>query len=601
MSALSSNKLKQARRLQKAGKLGQSLALYEKLLQRDPGNAGLHYQTGLVLREAGHLQQAVSYLNSAVTLGIQSADIFADLALCMNRAYQYEQAETMARASVALDQKHHRGLYQLLDVLFTQGKYAEAIPVAKMLLGHPAVTAKERVLIARTFTATGQYSIAVELVEAIIRQDPKVAEAHLLLSQVYMDVLKWDEGLESAQMALELAPNNAAFIANKAHILEHHGRFEEAFALVEPLTRTGDVRNAAAFHVYARLAKRFGKTEHAVQLLEKLGNDPSRSVGVRHTTFNLLGTAYDALGQYDKAFAAITRGNELRPMFYQDELHEQSVNNTMEWFSAEQFRKLSGVTAGKSQHELQPIFIVGMPRSGTSLTEKILARHPRVHAGGELPHVATLIHNDLPLMLSVADGFPANLRALNEEIAIAAAGIYHEQIAEIAPEGVSFVTDKMPMNYMFLGAIAALFPRAKIIHCNRDPMAVGLSCYFTNFASATDLGFSQSLELIGSYTLRYQRLMAHWRSVLSTPIYDVSYENLVSNPEVEIARLLEFCELPWDEACLSPQDAAQTTKTASYNQVRRAINTHSIERWRRYEKQLQPLKAVLGLNDSQAA
>ncbi|CAN0501672.1 unnamed protein product, partial [Discosporangium mesarthrocarpum] len=141
----------------------------------------------------------------------------------------------------------------------------------------------------------------------------------------------------------------------------------------------------------------------------------------------------------------------------------------------------------------------------------------------------------------------------------------------------------------------------KIIHCTRDPLDVGLSCYFADFTSATELGFSQDLELLGNYTKRYRQLMSKWHERLPLSILDVSYEALVSDPENEIKKLLEFCDLPWHEECLHPHQSTQLTTTASYNQVREPINTSSIGRWKHYDRHLNPLKSVLGLQDSHAA
>ena len=154
---------------------------------------------------------------------------------------------------------------------------------------------------------------------------------------------------------------------------------------------------------------------------------------------------------------------------------------------------------------------------------------------------------------------------------------------------------------MHLGAIAKLFPGAKIIHCTRNPLDTALSCYFTQFTSTTELGFSQDLELIGNYIKRYEEMMAHWHEVLPLPILDLSYEALVSSPDTEIRKLLEFCDLPWHEACLNPEESTALTTTASYNQTRKPINTQSIGRWKIYEKQLQPLRESLGLVGQSAA
>lgn len=601
MATLNSSKYKQAGRLHRDGKLVQALDLYQKLLRREPDNAQLNHRVGILLRDIGQLQQAVAHLNKAVMLGLQSADIFADLAECMNLAQEPRQGETMARAALTLQDSHLDGLRQLLKSLFMQAKYAEALPFCAQLLVQPALTITDRLQIARIYTATNQYALAAIISNKAKELDSGSVEARVLLSQIYMNVQKWDEAYEEVQQALDMEPHNVALISHKAHILERKGQDEEAFQLVEPLLKDGAIHNVTAIHVYARLAKRFGVLDHAIGLLERLLGSRVLSVGGRSTTLCLLGAAYDTKGHYEKAFTAIAQGNKIRPAFFDDEGHEQYVNAMIDWFTAERCRNLAKAAMATSNDGLQPIFIVGMPRSGTSLTERILARHPQVHGGGELPYIKTLIYEDLPLMLAVGDEFPANLRAMNSKIADEAATVYLEHLAQFVPPGVRHVTDKMPMNFMYLGFMSLLFPQAKFIHCTRDPLATGLSCFFTEFASVSEMGFSQDLELIGRYTARYQRLMAHWKAVLPVPILDISYEQLVSDPRAEINGLLEFCNLPWSDACLRPESTEQNTKTASYNQVRQPINTQSLEKWRHYEHYLEPLKLGLGLKRSDAA
>ncbi len=599
---VSSAKIKQVQRLFKAGKLQEAYALSTKLINRFPDNAGLYHLTAKIVQAARNFTAASNLFNQAISLGLRSPDVFADNAESLNCMGQFAQAEGMAQAAVTLDSRNTSALRQLLQALFAQGKYSLALPHARELLASRSIALRDRLLIARNHACLGQYSQAIEIVEAALDASPDAAEAHLLLSQILLDVREWDRAAHAADSALNLAPGDAAVISNKAHILEHQGEYEAAFALIDPLingvaTARGSSLHIGAVHVYARLAKRYGKLEHAIELLEKAVEQDALSVGMRHTSLNLLGASYDALGAYDKAFKAIDAANKQRPNFFDDAAHEASVNSMIGWFTKERVSSM-GVA---NQLSNRPIFIVGMPRSGTSLTEKILARHSAVDAGGELPFIAMISQNELPVMLAVGDAYPANLRALNVDVANEAAALYLEQALEqIAGEAERF-TDKMPMNFLYLGLIATLFPEAKIINCTRDPMAVGLSCYMANFASATDMGFTQDLECTGRYIRRYERLMAHWHAVLPNPILDLSYEALVSNPNEEIARLLEFCELPWEDACLTPQHSTGTTMTASYNQVRQAINTRSVAHWQHYEKQLVPLKQGLNISESAAA
>jgi len=590
-------KLKQARRLQKAGDFARAESIYQKLLKRVPESGEVHQGIARVYRAIGKFDFATAHFNQAIALGLHSAEIFAENASVLNHMERYTEAETMASAAITLDPTHRSAHRQMLKAMLTQGKYKEAIPVAQQLLHISPNTASDRIMAAWLNTALEQHDAAIAQAEKAIELDATYADAYYLLSRVFKNVQQWDKAVEFADKACELAPDNDEYIAQKADMLEHRGQFEEAYALVKPLIDKGKPYNGVAVHVYSELAGRFGKREHAVQLLENLAAESSDFVGMKYATLSMLGAHYDSLGEYDKAFAAIDKANKLRPSRYSDEQVEAYINDIVNWFTGEKMSQ--AVTA--SSDEAQPIFIVGMPRSGTSLTEKILSRHADVHAGGETIHLPKVLHQKLPSLLHSEQSFPECLESLTPELAQQAAEEFLSRVCEGAAVETSRVTEKRPMNYVYLGAIAQLFPNAKIIHVTRNPLDIALSCYFANFASSSELGFSQDFELFAAYYKRYEQVMAHWHKVLPLEILDLSYESLVTEPDAEIRKLLEFCDLSWDENCLNPQDSTQVTMTASYNQVRKPINTSSIGRWKRYERHLAPLQKALGLLDSEAA
>jgi tetratricopeptide (TPR) repeat protein len=213
-----------------------------------------------------------------------------------------------------------------------------------------------------------------------------------------------------------------------------------------------------------------------------------------------------------------------------------------------------------------PIFIVGMPRSGSSLVEQILAAHPHVHGGGELPDL--LGRPETYGLTSGAGEFPGFLEGLGPESARAGAEKYIARLRELSADAER-VTDKLPGNFQYLGLIAAILPKAKIIHSLRDPLDTCFSCYTTDFG--TGQGFTFDLEALGEYFRLYQELMAFWHETLPIPILDVGYEALVENPREETARMLDFCGLPWDDACLEPHKADRPVFTASMWQVRQPI------------------------------
>ena len=245
----------------------------------------------------------------------------------------------------------------------------------------------------------------------------------------------------------------------------------------------------------------------------------------------------------------------------------------------------------------QPVFIIGLPRSGTSLVEQILASHPEVHGAGELTDIGRLAQS-LRVRVRSDKRFPDSALDIEQAQVAPLAQIYLDRLHGLAPDAVR-ITDKMPSNFLYLGFIALLYPGARVIHCRRDPRDVGLSCYFQNFSHRP--AFAYDLGDIGFYNREYERLMAHWRTVAPVSIHDIDYETLIAEQERESRRLVEFCGLAWDDACLAFHKSGRAVRTASSWQVRQPIYRNSARRWRNYEPHLAPLIDALDGGGAPAA
>jgi Sulfotransferase family len=229
-------------------------------------------------------------------------------------------------------------------------------------------------------------------------------------------------------------------------------------------------------------------------------------------------------------------------------------------------------------------------RSGTTLAEQILASHPRVHGAGELPIVGTLI-NSLPQRLGTTESFPEVMAKLDATVTRQVAEA-HARLLQEHGGAAERVIDKLPGNYLNLGFIATLFPKARIIHCRRDPVDTCLSNYIQNYQGS--IPYARDLVHLGRYYRAYARLMAHWAKVLPVPIFELQYEEMTAGPEALSRRLIAFCGLEWDERCLRFHETQRVVRTASVLQVRQPIYRSSVGRWKRYEAFLQPLTETLG-------
>ncbi len=263
-----------------------------------------------------------------------------------------------------------------------------------------------------------------------------------------------------------------------------------------------------------------------------------------------------------------------------DEFDRLIATFTPEFFEAQ--------TSPGSDSE-RPVFILGMPRSGTTLVEQIIARHPLAFGAGELM-TRNRVTWTLPAALKSGTTYPECAALMDERFTDEAANGYLKELRQL-PDAAVRVTDKMPNNFRHIGLIARLFPRARIIHCQRNPMDICLSCYFLDFRGR--LGFAYDLTHLGQYYRQYERLMAHWKKVSPIPILDVRYEDLIADSEAVSRRMIDYCGLEWDDACLAHDETERPVMTASHWQARQPIYKTSVERWRHYERHLEPLSRAL--------
>jgi tetratricopeptide (TPR) repeat protein len=297
------------------------------------------------------------------------------------------------------------------------------------------------------------------------------------------------------------------------------------------------------------------------------------------------GRLCDENGDHDRAFAHHVRANSLKHQDYKPDACHVKTAEIMEVFDRDTLRRLRphGFDDGRF------VFIVGMPRSGTTLVEQILSAHPSVHGGGELPDISA-ISRTLGEHTATQRDYPRSVLHVGPEAIRGFGKAYARGVGARAPDAKR-ITDKSPLNFQHVGLISVLLPNAKIIHCTRHPLDTCLSCFFQNFVDNHEYSFS--LDGLGHFYADYRRLMRHWDGVIDDPPLTVEYERLVAEPEREARRLIGYLGLPWDPSCLRFDESRRPVQTASRWQVRQPIYTTSTGRWRAYEAQLAPLIRVL--------
>lgn len=392
------------------------------------------------------------------------------------------------------------------------------------------------------------------------------------------------------QQALTLNPLLLPALSGLGNLYLQLGRIEEAIAKFEVICSVAPL--CGWTHMIQ--AHQALQNPEVVELLEKAAQLPSLEGPINSGLLFCLAAHYDKSREAEKAFAAAFQANEASKgaIGYCPVKHRQQVEASIRQFTPSFFEQRSG-WGSRSQ---VPVFIVGMPRSGTTLTEQILASHPKVFGAGELGQIPELIARMEQWERKL--GSPLRYPLCVTELDHASTRLYAEQLLDslqaLAPEGSTYITDKLPHNFENVGLIRLLFPRCKIIHVHRDPRDVATSNYFTDYAAKQGgMGFAYDLHWIAEQLQDERRLHDHWQSVFPADILDVNYEDLIASPAQEVRRLLDYLELEWDESILAFQGLDRPVKTASVWQVRQPIYSTSKGRWQRYEDQLQPLTAML--------
>jgi len=413
-----------------------------------------------------------------------------------------------------------------------------------------------------------------------VQIDPDHVRAHEALGHLYLQRDRVDLARTHSERATALEPRNAELSVSHAFVLRRAGEIDQAYQRIVQHLDDAELGDRALL-LYLQMARQLGRADDAIGRLKSLRQPrlPERS-GLHFAAAALL----DRLGRYDEAFAQaqLAHATAVRPQVPVD-----YAGRLRTLLSHAKPGLLDGV-ARATHDNRRPVFVVGMPRSGTSLVEQILASHPQVFGAGELVHLTAagveLDRQPIP--------YPQVLRYLTEPLLNQKAGEYLAEIDKLDSQA-RYVVDKMPLNFLYLDLIQLLFPQSRAIHCRRSALDTCVSCYTTDIDVGRDI--ATDLSSLGRFYHGYSQLMLRWKNVLQIPVLDVNYEDLVIDPEAQVRRLLEFLGLLFDKNCLHFHDSTRNVATASREQVRKPLYSTSIGRWRHYEQHLDELKKALGV------
>jgi tetratricopeptide (TPR) repeat protein len=576
--------------LRELGRLDEALAHFRRAVELGPDQAQARSNLGQMLVDTGNPEEALPHCREAVRLQPNLAALHHNLGNALKALDRPLEAKAAYLEAIRLDPDLAQSHARLGLVLQQEGKFGDALTWLKQAVEMQPEDETFWEFLAELHMEREDYAEAIPCWRRVLALKPKRTPAHHELGCALQEEGQADEAEQHFQAALRLQPGLAAVHLSMAALREESGDLRAAESAIREALR---VQPAFAIP-HGRLATLLrGRLPAAdfTALQERLA-DPQLGDGPRARLLFGLAHVLDARGDYPGAAACLDRANALtrerrgsRKPQYDPAEHETFVDRLLPAFGPDFFSR----TAGMGLPTRRPVFVFGLPRSGTTLIEQVLASHSQVHGAGELP-LARETWNSVPVVLGRSDLPIECLDGLDQTAIRNLAQRHESQLTARAGGAAERIVDKMPDNYMYLGFLAALFPGAAFIHCRRDLRDVAVSCWMTDFRS---IRWANDFEHVATRFRHYRRLMEHWRKVLPVRMLEVDYEETVADLEQVARRLVDWCGLPWEPACLRFHETRRSIRTASVTQVRQPIYRTSVARWKNYETALAGLFAAL--------
>lgn len=595
--ALAHNGLANACRAQ--GDVAQALTHFRRAVELNPQLPYAQTNLGQLLLDLGQTQEALPHCREAVRLQPDSAPMHNNLGNALRKLGHITEAKGCYTEALRLAPNLAMIHNNLGHVMQEEGKLDESARWFEQATQLEPGNDLFRLHLANVLIERGDFDAAEKQLRAILERQPRNLDVQFALGKLYYEQGRLEEAQTIFRALLEARPNHPALNELLGEVLMELNQQEQAVACFRTAVR-GDPNFTPAL---AQLASHFRDQLPAdeYESLQRLAAQANLPDAERAPLLFGLAQVCDARGDYAEAAKYLEQANALeyavrqqRGQSYNHGAHVRFIDGLVDLFTLEFFERVRGFGVESER----PIFIVGLPRSGTTLLEQILASHPRVFGAGEL----RLSREDFEELGGGSDGL-SEARAF--EIL---RGIEADRVQQLAHKHLerlntlnataARITDKMPDNYMYLGFLAMLFPKARFLHCRRDPRDIAVSCWSTQFRA---IPWANDAQHLASRFTQYQRLMEHWQKVLPVEVLDVVYEELVEDLETAVRRILDFCGLEWEPACLEFHRTGRPVRTASVSQVRQPIYRRSVARWRNYEQSMQPLFASLGFAPETAA
>jgi len=565
------------------GELPDAAKAFQQALKLDPKLQRTRMKLGQVFLYLGRSEEAEALKAEFMELGQDNQDIAR--ATKLEKEEKFAEAEQIYQQILTRHPDNVSAMRLWARLGIEQERYAEAEVLLRQAVEVAPGFSRAWADLCRVQFELENHDDTIESAKRLITLNPRGPDGHIWLAAASASSGHHRDAVEAFDAALEIEPDHVGALCGKGNACRTFGDQDAAIAAFRKSIKVNPLHAEAYWSLANMKTFRFEDQEvdHMLALLGDERIPPEGQVQLN----NALGLEFDGRGDFDRAFEFIDRGNILRrgQEFYDRVENEEKVDLSIEAFT-QQFLEDN---AGHGDPEPAPIFIVGLPRSGSTLLEQILSSHSMVDGTHELADLGKIIRSN-PQFTGPRLRYPTSIANIDTDGFETLGSEYIERTRRYRGDR-AFFTDKNPNNFAHVGLLHLILPNAKIINARRHPLDSCFGSYKQLFAQGQP--FSYDLVEIGEYYLQYQRLMDHWQEVLPGKVLDVHYEDVVADLEGQVSRILEYCKLDWEASCLRFHETNRSVKTASSEQVRQPIYSSSVNDWRHYESHLCTLIEVL--------